>query len=74
MRAKARNWARFSAEAAEERGGEGFVGLVDGAAEDEDGADAADVEQRGQREEQRGEHARAEACEDGVRVEVELRA
>ena len=46
-----------------------LVEFVDRAAQDEDGTDAADIEQRRQREEQRGEHARTQAGEDGVRVE-----
>ena len=45
---------------------EGVVGVFDGAAQDEDGADAADVEQRRQGEEEGGEDAGAEAGEDGA--------
>jgi hypothetical protein len=58
---------------AQDGGDEGVVVVFDGAAQDEDGADAADVEQRRQGEEQRGEHARAEAGEDGARLEMEGR-
>ena len=50
---------------------EGIVGDFDSAAEDEDGADAADIEQRWQCEEQRREQARSEAEAEGVVVDAE---
>jgi len=51
---------------------EGIVGVFDCAAEDEDGAHAANVEQRWEGEEEGDEDSGAEAGEDGAELKMEL--